>query len=123
MSDATRGISLDAFESASSRHPGRELEWTRLEVVEAAAFLPAGFREPIRLLEVRAEGEDVLLRDFLGAAEALRAFAVTVRFRPVEAVCFLEDADEEPLTKRTGFFARDAVVEEGFRFFDDAMVR
>ncbi|MGB1049903.1 MAG: hypothetical protein ACPG3U_09480 [Rhodothermales bacterium] len=122
VSDAARGISFKAFESASSRQPGRAPESRRFEVVEATAFRDAGFRELVFLPDVRAAAEDVLLRGFCGAGEAFLAFAVTVRFRLVEADDFLEDADEEPLTKRTGFFARDAVVEEGFRFFDDAIV-
>ena len=100
----------------------------RFDVVEATALRDVAFRVPLRLVEALFEEEDLavlglLKRLFSGAGLALRALAETFRFRLVDDVFFAAEAVEELFTKRTGFFAREAVVEEGFRFFDDAMVR
>lgn len=118
---------MAAFESASSRHPGSDPVSTRLEVVEATARREAAFRVALRLVAARFAFDDFVVpvlvaRVFLGAGVTFRVFAATVRFRLDEAAFFLEDVEEELFTKRTGFFAREAAVEEGFRFFDDAIV-
>ncbi len=119
----------------------------RWDVLEATARRDEAFRAELVFLVVRFEAVDFLSGELFAVfsfvvvrfvvellAERLSAtvLAATVFFADLR-VCvgvfevrerelerlFVEE--EEPFTKRTGFFARDAVVEEGFRFFDEAI--
>jgi hypothetical protein len=68
----------------------------------------------------REEALAVLREVVLGALRG-EVFGV-VAARRFDAVVFEEDAGE-PFTKRTGFFAREAVDEEGLRFLGEAIVK
>lgn len=117
--------------SARSRHPGSEPVCALRETVEATAFRDLAFRW----------GEVFREPDFLAVEADDLAVAFRVALRPVAPTVFLvgllvlaeraarrevfddDVVEDELLTKRTGFFAREAVVEVGFRFFEEAMVR
>jgi len=113
--------------SARSRHPGSDP--VSSERVEAAARA-----EPARRAADRPEADPVADETVLEVARAdalaavgevaLRELPARVprRFFPVFVTEGVAAEVAEPFTKRTGFFARDAVDELGLRFLEEAMI-
>ena len=65
----------------------------------------------------------VAAREFVACFRVLLAVVRLVPFEPAAAFLDADFDAVEVFTKRTGFFARDAVVEAGFRFFDEAILK
>jgi hypothetical protein len=115
--------------SESSRHPGRTPPSGRREDVEATARRDVAAREAgffpeedvERDVAFRVPVRGVAFTAFL--AEPFPFDERAVRREVLDADFDADRAAPELLTKRTGFFARDAVVEEGLRFFEEAMIR
>lgn len=84
--------------------------------VRAVLDLPAAADGRVELLWLAALEFDAFTR-------LLDALTRLVRFEAVVPFFATGFGVEELFTKRTGFFARDAVVEEGFRFFDEAILK